>query len=56
MYINAVKLNGKTHTKNYITYNNIMQGGTLDIYMQDNPDKNWGSKPADQPSSLSMVK
>jgi predicted alpha-1,2-mannosidase len=56
IYINAVKWNGAPHTKNYITYTDVMQGGTLDIYLQDKPDKNWGSKPGDQPSGLAMVK
>jgi hypothetical protein len=33
-----------------------MKGGRLDIYLQDAPDKNWGSKPSDQPAGLGTVK
>jgi predicted alpha-1,2-mannosidase len=53
IYINAVKWDGKPYTKNYITYNNIQQGGTLDIYLQNKPDKSWGAEPAQQPWGLS---
>jgi predicted alpha-1,2-mannosidase len=56
IYIIAVKRNNRPHTKNYITYNDLMKGGRLDIYLQDAPDKNWGSKPSDQPAGLGTVK
>ncbi|MDB5029841.1 GH92 family glycosyl hydrolase [Mucilaginibacter sp.] len=52
MYINAVKWNGQTYSKNYITYTNIVKGGILDIYLQDVPDKNWGANPAQQPTGV----
>ena len=32
-YIKAVKLNGKKYKKNYITYADIMAGGTLEFVM-----------------------
>jgi predicted alpha-1,2-mannosidase len=48
-YIHAVKWNSLPMRKNYITYSAIMKGGTLDIYLQDTPDKQWGAKPAMQP-------
>jgi len=53
IYINAVKWNGQAYAKNYITYNNIIKGGVLDIYLQDEPDKSWGSNPNQQGSGLS---
>jgi predicted alpha-1,2-mannosidase len=52
MYIHAVKLNGKVMPNNYINYRDIMNGGKLDIYMQDTPDKNWANKPAYQPKGM----
>ena len=32
-YIKAVRLNGRKYSKNYITYADIMQGGTLEFVM-----------------------
>ncbi len=52
MYIYAVKLNGKAMPNSYISYRDIMNGGQLDIYMQDKPAKNWASKPAYQPKGI----
>ncbi len=54
-YINAVKWNGGTYRKNYITYKIITAGGTLDIYLQDKPNKNWCTKPSQQPAGLTAV-
>lgn len=51
-YIYAVKWNGKVLHTNYITYAAIVEGGKLDIYLQDKPDKQWGAKPAMQPKGL----
>jgi predicted alpha-1,2-mannosidase len=48
-YIHAVKLNGQPYTKNYIRYANIMQGGKLEIYLQEKPDKSWAAQPQQQP-------
>jgi predicted alpha-1,2-mannosidase len=52
IYIHRVTWNGKAYFKNYITYNNLVHGGVMDIYMQDNPDKKWGEAPVQQPSGL----
>ena len=52
MYIHAVKLNGKVMPNNFISYNDIMHGGVLDIFMQDRPDPNWASKPVYQPRGM----
>lgn len=53
-YIYKVAWNGKPYTKNYILYSNIVQGGKLEIYLQDRPDKLWGSAVADQPQGLAV--
>jgi predicted alpha-1,2-mannosidase len=47
-YIRAVSWNGKPYNKNFIRYQDIRQGGKLDIYLQSQPDKKWGSKPQNQ--------
>lgn len=54
MYIREVKLNGKIMPNSYISYRNIINGGKLDIYMQDVPDKNWASKPGQQPKGITQ--
>jgi predicted alpha-1,2-mannosidase len=51
-YIKAVRLNGQNYYKNYIRYDNLVNGGKLDIFLQDRPAKSWGSKLSDQPSGL----
>ncbi|EHQ25017.1 GH92 family glycosyl hydrolase [Mucilaginibacter paludis] len=51
-YIHQVKLNGKIISKNYITYAAVVEGGKLEIYLQDKPDKLWGTKPLMQPSGM----
>lgn len=51
-YIHEVKWNGVLQTRNFITYSNIMQGGKLELSLQDTPDKTWGSKPIDQPKGM----
>jgi predicted alpha-1,2-mannosidase len=38
-YIHAVKWNGSITKNNTIRYGQIMQGGKLEIYLQDTPDK-----------------
>jgi predicted alpha-1,2-mannosidase len=52
MYINAVKWNGASYTKNYINYNNLVKGGRLDIFLQDAPCKSWAPDIKDQPKGL----
>lgn len=48
IYVQRVKLNGKTYTKSYIDYKDIVKGGTLEITMGSKPSK-WGTKAADRP-------
>ncbi|OIQ63754.1 glycosyl hydrolase family 92 [mine drainage metagenome] len=51
-YINEVKWNGKTYSKNYVNYASLIKGGRLDFYLQVSPFKSWASKPEDQPKGL----
>ncbi|MGB8491262.1 MAG: GH92 family glycosyl hydrolase [Bacteroidales bacterium] len=51
MYIQSVKLNGTTYTRSYITYKEIMNGGTLEIEMGPQPNKQFGAATDDRPKS-----
>jgi predicted alpha-1,2-mannosidase len=42
VYIQSAKLNGKTYNKCYIDYKDIAAGGTLELIMGKQPNKNWG--------------
>jgi putative alpha-1,2-mannosidase len=52
IYIRSAKLNGKIYTKNYITHQDILEGGTLEFEMDENFDTLWGSKPEDCPPQV----
>lgn len=39
IYIRSIKLNGRKYTKTYITYQDIIKGGTLEFVMSDTPSK-----------------
>ena len=39
IYIRSMRLNGKKYTKNYITHQDIMNGGTLEFVMTASPGK-----------------
>ncbi len=49
-YVQRVQLNGKTFTKSYLLYRDIMAGGTLTIEMGAKPSA-WGTQKADRPYS-----
>lgn len=53
VFINAVDLNGKSYNNNFIKFDAIQQGGTLNFSMSNKPNKNWGNKPSQVPYSLS---
>lgn len=53
-YISKVKLNGKEINTCYITYDQLMEGGSLDYILTDIPDKTWGIAPAEAPYSYTM--
>ncbi|TCC88612.1 glycoside hydrolase family 92 protein [Pedobacter frigiditerrae] len=52
-YITSVKLNGKSYRKNYLSHQDIMNGGTLEIKLGKTPNEKWGAKDNNQPSGIS---
>jgi len=48
-YIYQVKRNGKLSLRNYISYQEIMNGGSLEFFMQDTPDAKWATQAQYQP-------
>ena len=50
-YITQVTLNGKTIDRCYVTYEQLMEGGTLDFTLSAEPDRTWGTDPAWAPYS-----
>jgi len=53
VYIRSAKLNGKEYSQNYITYQDIMNGGILKFEMNSKPNKSRGMKISDLPYSVS---
>ena len=49
IYIQQVSLNGKPYTHNYITHEDIMQGGVMTFVMGKKPNTQWGAAPSDCP-------
>lgn len=52
IYIQSAQLNGKPYTKSYITYKDIMGGGTLKLTMGAEPNKLFGADKQDRPQSI----
>ena len=52
IYIQSVRLNGNPYTHSFITYNDMISGGTLEFIMGDKPNKQFGAKQEDRPSSI----
>lgn len=51
IYIQSAKLNGKTYKNSFITYDQIMKGGTLEFVMGDKPNKSFGAAKKNRPVS-----
>lgn len=51
-YVKSVKLNGNAYSQLYITYEDLMKGGTLEFEMSAKPNKGRGMKLSDKPYSL----
>ena len=51
IYIRRVTLNGKAYDKNYLSHDEVVRGGQLDVYLDDTPG-GWGGSPGDQPAGL----
>lgn len=54
IYIQSAILNGKPYSRNYITHQDIMGGGVLELTMGSKPGKKWGNKPEDVPASMTL--
>ncbi len=52
-YIQSVKLNGRKHKLNWISFHEISAGGTLQFELAAQPNKKWGAGKKDVPPSLS---
>lgn len=50
-YICSAKLNGKEYNKNYISHNDIVNGGVLELEMSDKPNIYWASSQDSCPPS-----
>ena len=49
IYVQSVKLNGKRYNKSYISFEDIVKGGTLELEMGSAPSEKWGVKKKDRP-------
>lgn len=49
IYIQSVKLNGRDYTKSYILHREILNGGTLEFFMGNKANKQFGSALKDMP-------
>ena len=54
VYIDSMKLNGKTYTKNYLEHADLTNGAVLDIEMSDEPNRHRGTQESDYPYSFSV--
>ncbi len=54
-YIQSTTLNSKTYTSNYMSFDDIQNGGTFQFEMTNTPNKNWGNQKEDVPYSLSKL-
>ena len=55
-YIQAVELDGKPHSRNWIALEKITAGGAARFTLGAEPNKSWGAEPEDAPPSLSDEK
>lgn len=52
-YIQSVKLNGRTHTRNWVPFQDMSKGGVLQFVLGTAPNRAWGSAASNAPPSLS---
>ncbi|WP_129713730.1 GH92 family glycosyl hydrolase [Pedobacter sp. SYP-B3415] len=50
-YIQSVKLNGRNYNKSYISHQDLVSGGILELTMGAKPSATWGVAAADRPYS-----
>ena len=53
-YIQSATLNGEPMSKSWITHEELIGGGSLVFEMGPEPNKEWGTDPADIPPSMSV--
>jgi putative alpha-1,2-mannosidase len=53
VYIQSVRFNGKTYDKPWLSRDALKQGGNLRFVMGPTPNRNWGTRKADAPFSMS---
>jgi predicted alpha-1,2-mannosidase len=54
-YIQSAKLNGKEWNKPWFSYDDMKNGGVLELIMGDKANKSWGSSPEDAPPSAEKI-
>lgn len=54
-YIQSASLNGKSFTRTWLTYKELMDGGVIRYKMGNKPNKSWGTSPKDRPYSVSPI-
>ncbi len=52
LFIQSAELNGELYEKSFITYKEIMNGGTLKLVMGKNPNPEFGAAPENRPKSM----
>ncbi|MCI9532133.1 MAG: carbohydrate-binding protein [Lachnospiraceae bacterium] len=52
VYIQSMTLNGQPYTKNYLKHEDLANGAEIVFEMGNTPNKEWGSKEEDLPTSL----
>lgn len=51
VYVKSAKFNGKSYKNAYLNYQDIMNGGTLELTMSPTPNKNFGASEKNRPHS-----
>ena len=54
-YIQSAKLNGAQYTKTWFTHEDVINGGTLELFMGNRPNKKWGVGEGMNPPSGEFV-
>ena len=54
-YIQSAKLNGAQYTKTWFTHEDVINGGTLELFMGNRPNKKWGVGKGMNPPSGEFV-
>ena len=55
IYIQEVYFNGKPYEKSYITYDELITGGTLKFVMGPKPNKNFGAAKENRPQAVNEI-